>query len=93
MYLSEVALVFILLIGHPASPLGWARLPTSLDAWLLILVTFYTLLKLNAAFLKEKWAQAMKWLSELDDRAAAWIEDKLKIVDEKWNQFLGIPKK
>ncbi|CAD7938048.1 unnamed protein product [Amoebophrya sp. A25] len=85
MYAAEVALILILLLGHPGSPFV-IKIPTSLDAWLLIFITGFTLVRLNGEFLSTQWERAKKKIAEADDRLLAEYEEKLKIYEEKKKQ-------
>eukprot|EP00392_Amoebophrya_sp_AT5.2_P010485 g10547.t1 len=87
MYAAEVMLIIILIFGHEGSPFV-VKIPMSLDAWMLILVTGYTLVKLNAEFLAAQKDKALKKLSEADDRILAEYEAKMKLYTEKKKQVL-----
>ncbi|CAD7970329.1 unnamed protein product [Amoebophrya sp. A120] len=87
MYAAEVMLILILLFGHEGSPFV-LKIPMALDAWMLILVTGYTLVKLNAEFLAVQAEKMKKRIAEADDRIIAEYEAKMKIYTEKKKQVM-----
>ncbi len=91
MYASEVGLLLLLIVGHPASPIQ--ILPTTLCAWLLIMVTFGTLMRLNAAFLVEQSKKVVKMASTAEERLVAEYENYLKKAHEVIEQVKSYPKK
>jgi hypothetical protein len=91
-YGSQLILVALLISGHEGAPWTY-KVPISLIAWLLILVTGFTLVRMNLQFLKDQWKKVKKQISEIDDRIIAEYEEKMKLYKEKKKQVLGFPQK